>query len=151
MLMVPVGAIVVLVELRIGLGPSFPSGPYSESSQSRKLPLSAASCSDAPEAFSSMNLMICSPRSNALCESYGIPRRMSVSAQPMTPRPIRRMLVDVSAISGDRVFVHGDHVVQEPDRGLDHGSQPVPVHTGPILCLHHELGQVNRPQVAGVV
>ena len=38
-----------------------------------------------------MNRLVASARSIASLESYGIFSRLSASAQPMTPRPIRRV------------------------------------------------------------
>ena len=42
-----------------------------------------------------------------------MPILMSMSAQPMTPRPILRLPRASSAIFGERVLVHVDHVVEE--------------------------------------
>ena len=50
MLSVPVGAIVVRVELRSGIGPSLPPGPYNDCPHSGKLPRTAARLCEAASA-----------------------------------------------------------------------------------------------------
>ena len=76
-----------------------------------------------------------------------MPSSTSMSAQPMTPRPILRLLLVIVADLGQRVAVHVDDVVEEVDGRPGDPAQPLPV-DGAVL--HHD-GQVDRAEVAALV
>ncbi len=71
----------------------------------------------------------------------------SMSAKPMTPRPILRVsrVFCLDDVQGEVVGV--DDVVQEVHRAVDH----VPRAGIVDLAAGDHLGQVERPQVAGLV
>jgi len=63
----------------------------------------------------------------------GIPRRMRRSAKPITPT--RSSDSPSSWLrSGEGVSIHVDHIVQEMDPSLGHGTEPFPVHL-PFLTM----------------
>ena len=76
-----------------------------------------------------------------------MPSSTSMSAQPMTPRPILRLLLVIVADLGERVLVHVDDVVEEVDGGPGDPAQPLPVD---VAVFHHE-GEVDRAEVAALV
>ena len=96
MLIVPVGAIVVTVALRLVL--------YSVQLLSPKLGNEPFSCPSACEhcrASSVTNRMSFSATESASVESYGIPCLISSSANPIMPSPILRFARDITSISGN--------------------------------------------------
>ena len=94
MLIVPVGAMVVTVAFLI---PSYLSAILLPS-KFGKFPRSWASAADALRPSSSMNFINFLPRSSASSAWYGMPMRRSMSANPMTPRPILRLAFVISSI-----------------------------------------------------
>ena len=87
-LMVPVGAMVITLELRTG---GMPRSFSAEFSYSGNAPRSAARLADSSQAVRLMNPPSSSASSSARGESYGIPIRTRASAHPMTPKPMRRV------------------------------------------------------------
>ena len=73
---------------------------------------------------------------------------MSMSAQPMTPRPILRLAAGHLRDLWQGIVVHLDDVVEEVDRTAHHLSQPVPSRSRPPL---HHLRQVDGAQVARLI
>src|SRR3990172_8367731 len=67
-------------------------------------------------------------------------------SQPDLPRLLRR-LVDLL----DRIAVHVDDVVEEAGAGGDHAGEPLPVEARLVAVRLHELRQVQRAEVAGLV
>ena len=76
--------------------------------------------------------------------------RMSRSAQPMTPRPIRRLPLDIGLDLRQGVVVDVDDVVQEADGHGDDPGEAVPVEEV-AGARGEEVGHVDRAQVAGLV
>ena len=63
-----------------------------------------------------------------------MPILMSMSAQPMTPRPILRLPRASSPILRQRVVVDVDDVVEEAHAAVHDVGQAVPVDVGPALA-----------------
>ncbi len=107
---VPVGATVVRLQLRrrrsartllpLAARAHVASGPQIERSHSGKTPRSAANRSDSTFASSSTNCMTRPASSNDSSEPYAISSLTNMSAQPITPRPIRLIRCARSVISG---------------------------------------------------
>jgi hypothetical protein len=93
---VPVGAMVVRVALRTRLS----LAPQVLCSQLGKTPRSRAKSSEAVIASSCMKPITSVASRMAASESYPTPNPTSMSAQPMTPNPILRLLLVISPISG---------------------------------------------------
>ena len=87
-LIVPVGAIVMTLELRTG---GMPRSFSAELSYSGKAPRSLARLADSSHAVLLRKPPSASASSSARGESYGTPIRTSASAHPMTPKPMRRV------------------------------------------------------------
>ena len=115
-------------------------------------PRSSASLADWSCAFSLMKAMSRSPRSSACWLSYGMPIRKSRSAQPMTPRPIRRFAFTVSSISGSGYgFTSMTSSRNRTDRRTTRSSS-VPVDGPlPVRLPAREHRDVDRAEVARLV
>ena len=92
--MVPVGAMVVTVALRGGCA----SCANTLCSQAGKGPRTAASAREAAQARSWMKPMTSSASFTPSSLAYDMPSSNSMSAQPITPRPILRLLSVMSRI-----------------------------------------------------
>ena len=110
MLIVPVGATVVTLQLRSNCNgrtrapcssrAHVSSGPQIERAHSGNAPRSPASCSLSRLLSTSRNSITRRPISTPSALSYGIPIRTSMSAKPITPSPIRRIRLLSESISG---------------------------------------------------
>ena len=97
MLIVPVGAIVVTVALRTRAPPG---ASKMEPSKLGNTPRSRARSSLAARASSWMKLITSAAILQASSESYGTCSCSSMSAKPITPRPILRLPLVICSISG---------------------------------------------------
>ena len=106
---VPVGATVVMLQLRrscigrIRLPDAsrahVSSGPQIERAHSGNAPRSCASRSLSRFPSVSTNAITLRPNSTPSGESYAMPSRTSASANPITPRPMRRIRLESVSIS----------------------------------------------------
>ena len=87
----------------------------------------------------------------AAWELYAMPSWMSMSANPMTPSPTFLLFLGHCGDFGQRVIVHFDDIVKEPDRRADRIAELKVIYFGFAVLGGDHMRKVDRSEVARLV